>query len=393
MDKDGRPRARAGGGSMLVPSGEDANPLNRRLPAEVVTRRRPNARAPRVEERVQEEVDLDLKAVLVLKPEARPKWLAKACKAADEGRASAPELYNIVSSRKFVAGLPTRISKKLATLVREHLELFSDKQQRYLDSMYSPLAASRPAETGARDGHSEEEVDDAAARMEEMMARCRAFVREKANTFEDRAAEVAETERKAHEQALRDFEHGRLLAEDARLHQRAREEQERALREAQEAEERARREAHERVERERRAAWEAEMARRRAEEAEAARKRMQELEVDSSMLMVLERKSVAAAAPEAAREKAAAEAIAKRKQGGLSRSRSVSGGSRSSSGSLQKKRSRKRSRSAERRRRKRSSSSSSSGRRRRRKREARDEGGRRPRRRRSSSRSSSRKSS
>mmetsp|Transcript_54060 Transcript_54060/g.167798 ORF Transcript_54060/g.167798 Transcript_54060/m.167798 type:complete len:379 (+) Transcript_54060:56-1192(+) len=377
---DAAPRGRAAGPSMLLPSGEDANPLNRRLPAEVVARRRPKERGQKVEERVPEDVELDLKVVLTLKPEARLKWLVKAFRMAEEGRAFGGELYNIVSARKFVAGVPSRIGRKLAALVRENLDTFSEKQQRYLKSRECPLNASYPREPEARKDNSEDEGGDAAARMEEMMARCRAFVREKANTFEDRAAEVAETERRAREQALLDFEHARLLAEDVRLHQRAREEQERVLREAREAEERARREAQEREERQRQLTYEAEMARRRAQEEEAARKRRLELEVDSSMMLVLERGGAAAAEPPVAKQVLKA-ASNNDKQRGLSRSRSVSSGGA------------RRSRSAERRRRKRGSSSSSSARRKRRKRDRQDDGKWRGRRKKSSSSSSSGKSS
>eukprot|EP00411_Alexandrium_monilatum_P008832 CAMPEP_0175325712 /NCGR_PEP_ID=MMETSP0093-20121207/74153_1 /TAXON_ID=311494 /ORGANISM="Alexandrium monilatum, Strain CCMP3105" /LENGTH=163 /DNA_ID=CAMNT_0016622683 /DNA_START=8 /DNA_END=497 /DNA_ORIENTATION=- len=161
---------------------------------------------------------------------------------AEEGRAFGGELYNIVSARKFVAGVPSRIGRKLAALVRENLDTFSEKQQRYLKSRECPLNASYPREPEARKDNSEDEGGDAAARMEEMMARCRAFVREKANTFEDRAAEVAETERRAREQAP-----GGGGAREA--------------------------EAQEREERQRQLTYEAEMARRRAQEEEAARKR------------------------------------------------------------------------------------------------------------------------
>lgn len=407
MEKDGRPRGRPASNSMLLPSGEDANPLNRRLPAEIVSRRRPNARGQKTEERLQEEVEMDMKAVLALKAEARPKWLAKACKMAEDGRTSVGELYNIVSSRKFAAGLPTRIGRKLASLLRDNLELFSDKQQRYLKSKECLLIAGYSADGEGRNGLpngsnidkagqdavvEEQDSVDAAARMEEMMARCRAFVREKATTFEDRAAECAETERRAREQAILEFEHARLLAEDFRLHQRAREEQERA-----------RREAQEREEREARLAYEAEMASRRAQEEALARKRQLEYEVDNSVHLALERGSTAADASAAASATIARAAVLlagesraqagakKGRQRGLSRSRSVSSaGARSSSTGSRKRRSRK---GAERRGRRRSGGSSSSRRRRGRKRDGRDDGKKRARQRSSSSSSSSRKAS
>lgn len=117
---------------ILFPSGEDANPLNRRLPAEVITRKRREVK--RVEEKPPEEVQVDLKSAIVLKPEQRIKWLARACKMAEEGKASTTELYGIISSRKFVSGLHAKIGRKMRDIVRENIELFSEKQQRHLDS-------------------------------------------------------------------------------------------------------------------------------------------------------------------------------------------------------------------------------------------------------------------
>mmetsp|Transcript_89905 Transcript_89905/g.272847 ORF Transcript_89905/g.272847 Transcript_89905/m.272847 type:complete len:300 (+) Transcript_89905:367-1266(+) len=295
---------------------------------------------------------------------------------AEDGRASSAELYNIVSSRKFAAGLPSRIGRKLLALVKENLELFSDKQQRFLRSKECLLVASYSPEKAAAGGreageaNSEGEGADAAARMEEMMARCRAFVREKAHTFDDRAAECAETERRARERARLDFEHSSLLAEDHRLHQRAREERELARRLALEEQERVAREAREREELERRLAWEAELARRRALEEELARRRRLEDEVDSSM-MILERNRGAAPAQELRPKAFRAEprgGAAGRQARGLSRSRSISsaGAKRSASTrSSRGRRSRKRGRSRGRRRRSSSSSSSSSSSRRR----------------------------
>merc|ERR1719410_689147 len=54
-----------------------------------------------------------------------------------------------------------------------------------------------------------------AARMEEMMARCRDFVREKASTFDERAQEAQERERRAHEDRKRQKEEQRKREWDA----------------------------------------------------------------------------------------------------------------------------------------------------------------------------------
>jgi len=51
---------------MLFHSGEDANPLNRRLPAEVVSRRRREVK--KTDEKNIDEVRVDLKTALLSKP-------------------------------------------------------------------------------------------------------------------------------------------------------------------------------------------------------------------------------------------------------------------------------------------------------------------------------------
>lgn len=138
--RDPRGRAGAMGAIPLFPSGEDANPLNRRLPAEVITRRRREIKKP--EEKTSDEVKVDLKTALSLKPEARLKWLSKAFKMVEESRAAATELFDILSSRKFATGVPSKICRKLRTVVYESESLFSDKQRRYLKSDEWALNAS-----------------------------------------------------------------------------------------------------------------------------------------------------------------------------------------------------------------------------------------------------------
>lgn len=313
--------------AQLVPSGEDANPMNRRLPAEVVTRRRPQQKAPKVEEKKEEEeVKLELKAALLVKPEARAKWLAKAFRQIEEGKSSAPELYATVTSRKFSSGLPEKIGRKLVAIVKENLSVFSEKQQRYLKSKDFHLAAQYDA------GDSDEEEADAASRAEEMMARCRAFVRENADTFEDRAQLAAESERKASEleSSAVDVELLQRQAEE----QAAREKAEQAAKERVQLEELKRQKA----EKERHA--KAEKARKLAEAAaETERKRqLQEEEADSSMLL-LER-LVQAPVPEVQES-----AKDKPRHGGLSRSRSISARSSRSRSRRRTERSRKRDRS------------------------------------------------
>lgn len=127
----------------------DANPLHRRIPGEIVSRRKYLVKKI-VAETEPEEVEVDLKIAVALKPEQRLKWLTKACAQVKEGQASSTDLYDIVVNRKFVAGMPERVVRKISVVVEEALEMFSDKQQRYLSSNESPvlarLVAREPAE-------------------------------------------------------------------------------------------------------------------------------------------------------------------------------------------------------------------------------------------------------
>jgi len=112
---------------ILFPSGEDANPLNRRLPAEVVTRQRRVDKKP-VQEKLTEEVQVDLRTALSLRPDARQKWLSRAFKMAEEGKASKTDLFDILASRKFTTDIHPKVGRKLFATVLENANIFSDKQ-------------------------------------------------------------------------------------------------------------------------------------------------------------------------------------------------------------------------------------------------------------------------
>jgi hypothetical protein len=116
--------------------------MHRRIPAEIVSRRKWPRKEPKPEPEVKEDVAIDLKAAMVLKPEARVKWLSRAFRMVSEGTGSSTELYNICVSRKFASGLTERIARKLIAVIRECQDSFSEKQQRYLSSNDCPLMAS-----------------------------------------------------------------------------------------------------------------------------------------------------------------------------------------------------------------------------------------------------------
>jgi len=114
----------------------DANPMHRRLPAEITSRRAEKIikKGPTQPKTKTEDVEVDLNKAVSVKPDARPKWLSKACRMTQEGKAPSTELYNIVVSRRFSAGIPERIGRKIGVIVQKHLDLFSDKQRRHLTS-------------------------------------------------------------------------------------------------------------------------------------------------------------------------------------------------------------------------------------------------------------------
>jgi len=165
---------------------EDANPLNRRLPAEVVSRRRrvePPAAAEADESAI---VTLDRKTVFALKPPQREKWLRKALKQVAESLIRSSDIYDVIASTRFTEDVPYKLGQKMARAVQQQLTLFSGKQQRIL-SAEATLAvkfgkapegepeAGKAAEEAPADAPSAEAPGTA----EEMMARCRAFVRER----------------------------------------------------------------------------------------------------------------------------------------------------------------------------------------------------------------------
>mmetsp|Transcript_81362 Transcript_81362/g.154433 ORF Transcript_81362/g.154433 Transcript_81362/m.154433 type:complete len:335 (+) Transcript_81362:119-1123(+) len=110
---------------------DDANPLNRRLPAEVVSRRRkperkePEEEAPLIVDRAQ---------VLAMKPEQRVKWLSKAFQRGQEGKVQMTTIYDIVAHTKFAGGASDKFGHKMYRVVHSNLSLFSQKQQRFLES-------------------------------------------------------------------------------------------------------------------------------------------------------------------------------------------------------------------------------------------------------------------
>mmetsp|Transcript_38764 Transcript_38764/g.121120 ORF Transcript_38764/g.121120 Transcript_38764/m.121120 type:complete len:372 (+) Transcript_38764:104-1219(+) len=255
----------------MIWDASDANPMHRRIPAEVVSRRArapPKKPAPQEKEREIEEVIVDLKAAIVLKPEARPRWLTKAFKMVAEGRASSTELYNIIVSRKFASGLPERVGRKLVSIVEDSSDVFSDKQQRYLSSSDCPLMShlrarvDAVAEEAGADGerYAADAADAALALMGDSVARAGSFETTSRRENEERERRRVAEEGSAKWQAAQDEAALRRQVADAKMV--------------------ARREAAKREEKQRQQDAEEEAAKRQAAESAAARRRKLEEEAD-----------------------------------------------------------------------------------------------------------------
>lgn len=192
--------------------------------------------------------DIDLRSVLAMEPELRVKFVSKACKLAGDGKVKVGKLYDVLSSRKVINELGEKQGQRLLKNMTQYLWVFSDKQQRYLKeesalaTQFTLEPSPKPERTWRNQApRASSGGEDAASRMEEMMARCRSFVREKAATYDEREREIKEREREAQEQAsleqlarewaaidvwhqqIKAFEWASMIDNDERAKQRERE--------------------------------------------------------------------------------------------------------------------------------------------------------------------------
>ncbi|CAE7498428.1 nhp2l1 [Symbiodinium natans] len=110
---------------------DDANPMNRRLPAEVVTRKKQSSKKEEKEE--SSTLQVDPKQVHGMKPEQRMKWLAKALQKCQDGKAEKTAIYDIMTHAKFPQDCSSKLGAKMYRLVRAHAVLFSQKQKKFLE--------------------------------------------------------------------------------------------------------------------------------------------------------------------------------------------------------------------------------------------------------------------
>lgn len=158
-------------------------------------------------------MDCNLKATLALKPEKRLKWLTQALSALKNGSVRVSDVFDIIWNPKFINGVPEGLGKKMRRSLNADINLFSAKQQQSLEKSEFfkrfPLEESKPKEV--------QQVNESA--MDDMMARCRAFVRENETLWESRKQELDAAEERRQREAeekLRAEEEARL-AEEKRL--------------------------------------------------------------------------------------------------------------------------------------------------------------------------------
>lgn len=178
-------------------------------------------------------LDCSLKPTLALKPEKRAKWLTQAISALKDGGVRVSDVYDIVGHPKFVNNVSNGVGQKMRRLLSSEMKLFTGKQRQGLEK--SELFKKFPVDDGPKASKAAPaEVDE--GKMDDMMARCRAFVRDNESLWEDRKRELDEAERQRREEEeerrQREEDEKRQKEEDAR-----RAEEEARLREERRAEE------------------------------------------------------------------------------------------------------------------------------------------------------------
>lgn len=152
----------------------DANPMFKRLPAEVVSRRK---QVQVMNNDDDEAVSLDRKAVFVLKPELRAKWLSKALKQAVDGKLRPNELYDVVASSRFAENLTPKVGRKMGRALRDQVSIFTSKQQKFIIEQAEIVTRFGVVQEESKDEDKKDSKKMSA--IDEMMARVNAFVNAK----------------------------------------------------------------------------------------------------------------------------------------------------------------------------------------------------------------------
>lgn len=162
----------------------------KRLPAEVVARRgdRNANKKPTAQEKAPA-ATVELEQVLSKRPDGRAKWLAKALVQASDGRMDSQSLYSVVAHNRFIEDLTEKSGKKMYRALHANLHVFSSRQRKFLEKECA--LARKYAATAfqgiQKDNDEDERQEQAANAVEDMMARCRAFVRERQSERGERA--------------------------------------------------------------------------------------------------------------------------------------------------------------------------------------------------------------
>jgi len=115
---------------------------------------------------------LDPRQVLALKPERRLKWLTSALTRLQQGKVQSSGIYDILVHHKFPQDASHRVGSKMYAAVCEHIALFSQKQQRFLesDSKLAQLFKDRAAAGGeGAAAASGEQPEDAETLMQKLL--------------------------------------------------------------------------------------------------------------------------------------------------------------------------------------------------------------------------------
>lgn len=124
--------------------------------AEVVSRRqRPKAKGQvdPLAEPAEEIVSVDLSEVLNKSTGKRIKWLEKALSQVEAGKVTVTSIFDIVSHKRFCKGTSEQEARQMGVLLVLHMQLFTEKQQRFLQSEeFGPR--TEEDEAGGEDGAS-----------------------------------------------------------------------------------------------------------------------------------------------------------------------------------------------------------------------------------------------
>jgi len=204
-------------GAMGVP--DDANPMNRRLPAEVVTRKKQNKKDEKEETNT---LPVDPKQVHGMKPDHRLKWLTKALQKCQEGKVEKTVIFDIMTHAKFCHDCSSKLGGKMYRLVRAHADLFSQKQKKFLEG--GDCAMQKLFKKAVRKGEADAEEAPAppSSRREKDASRSRdtrgadiaaLWDQLTALSAQERAARVAALDEATKEQ-LEEFLEARISAQD-----------------------------------------------------------------------------------------------------------------------------------------------------------------------------------